>query len=144
MIWELFCRIRRKDGKLHSDANVIYYKPSKFTFLSSKLIIADGDGVSPYANHPSYEFQLYNNLTGNKIIIYGIHLSSNGGAVRTSLADIVRSYSDALPSGSYFIAAGDFNFTLGGSEGGYSALLNNTSGSRLFFRSVKYFRRLEY
>ncbi|MGA7837330.1 MAG: T9SS type A sorting domain-containing protein, partial [Ignavibacteriaceae bacterium] len=123
---------KEESGKTHSDANVIYYKPSKFTFLSSKLIIADGDGVSPFANHPSYEFQLYNNLTGNKIIIYGIHLSSNGGAVRTSLVDIVRSYSDALPSGSYFIAAGDFNFTLGGSEGGYSALLNNTSGSGYF------------
>ncbi|HKI78140.1 MAG TPA: T9SS type A sorting domain-containing protein [Ignavibacteriaceae bacterium] len=121
-----------QNGTIHSDANVIYYKLSKFTFLSSKLIIADGDGLDPFANHPSYEFQLYNNLTGNKIYIFGIHFPSNGADVRNSTANIVRSYSDALPSGSYFIAAGDFNFTVGGSESGYTTLLSSTSGSGYF------------
>jgi Secretion system C-terminal sorting domain len=115
-----------KNGS-HSDVSVVYYKPSKFTFLSSKLIIPEDS----HTNHPSYEYQLYNNLTGNKIIIFGIHLTSGTGSTaesyRDANADTVRSYSDALPIGSYFIAAGDYNFYAGGNEPAYATLLANTN-----------------
>lgn len=109
---------------VHSDANVVYYKPSKFTFISSKIIIRDAQPSG--TNHPSYEYQLYNNLTGNKIVIYGVHLTSGTGATstRNANADTIRSYSDALPAGSYFISAGDYNFYNGGTEPAFSTLLN--------------------
>jgi len=116
-------------SEIHSDANVIYYKPSKFTFLSSKLIIADNQPSG--TNHPSYEYQLYNNLTGNKIIIYGVHFTSGGSggaSLRNDNATTIRSYSDVLPSGSFFVIAGDFNFFNGGNEPAFTTLLSGTTG----------------
>jgi len=112
---------------VHTDANVIYYKPSKFTFLSTKIIIRDNQPSG--TNHPSYEYQLYNNLTGDKIIIYGVHLTSGSShtSLRNDNADTIRSYSDALPPGSYFISAGDYNFYAGGNEPAYATLLDQTN-----------------
>ena len=113
------------DGS-HSDANVVYYKPAKFTFISSQLVIPETSST----NHPSYEYQLYNNLTGNKIVLFGVHFTSNGtsgSTERDNNAITIRSISDALPSGSYFISAGDYNFYLGGNEPAFSTLLEQTN-----------------
>jgi hypothetical protein len=98
--------------------NFAYYKPEKFTFLSGTIIAEGG-------KWPTLQFQLYNNLTGNKIIIYGVHLSSTSSAQRVVEADSIRLSSDALPTGTYFIAAGDFNLVSGTSDP-YLHLLDQT------------------
>jgi hypothetical protein len=105
------------------DNNVIYYKPSKFTFLSRSRV-----SVSPYGNHPLYEFQLYNNLTGNKIIIYGVHFSSGTGNTtqRNTEATALRTLTLNLPSSTEFIAAGDFNLS-NGTETTFGTLLNQSN-----------------
>ena len=108
------------------DNNVIYYKPSKFTFLSRSRV-----SVSSYGNHPLYEFQLYNNLTGNKIIIYGVHFTSSaygGGAPtqRNDEATALRTVTLNLPSNTEFIAAGDFNLS-NGTETTFGTLLNQSN-----------------
>ena len=115
-----------------SDVNVIYYRPSKFTFLNSQLIIASP--APDTANHPTYKYELYNNLTGDKINIFGVHFNSGttGGAIRNTNAEILRNFSEALPIGSYFIAAGDFNFFKGGNEPAFGTLLDNSSGQAYF------------
>ena len=115
----------------HSDVNVIYYNPSKFTFLSSQLVIP----IEGNTNHPSYEYQLYNNLTGDKIIVYGIHLTSNGAVQRGIDAGTLRSISNSLPANSDFIAAGDFNLS-NGTEATYDTLTDNTTGSGYFIDAI--------
>lgn len=115
----------------HSDVNTIYYNPSKFTFLSTQLIV----GYSATANHPTYEYQLYNNLTGDKIHIFGVHLSSNNSTDRDANATVIRTFSDQLPSSSYFIAAGDFNLA-NGNEAAYATLTDNGTGSGYFLDAV--------
>ncbi|HEY6907705.1 MAG TPA: T9SS type A sorting domain-containing protein [Ignavibacteriaceae bacterium] len=109
-----------------TDVNVVYYKPSKFTFLLSQLIISS---PSDTANHPTYLYQFYNNLTGNKIYIFGVHFNSgsSGDNIRNFNASAVRIYTAAFPAGSYFIAAGDFNLFKGGNEPAFSTLLNQSS-----------------
>ena len=115
----------------YSDVNAIYYNPSKFTFLSSKVVIPIQGGT----NHPSYEYQLYNNLTGDKIILYGIHLSSQTTASRDTDAVMLRSITNSLPVNSFYIAAGDFNLT-NGTEAAYSTLTDIGSGSGYFLDGV--------
>lgn len=109
-----------------NDNNVIYYKPSKFTFLSRSRVI-----VSPYGNHPLYEFQLYNNLTGNKIIIYGVHFTSSkygpGAPTQRNIeATALRNLTLNLASNTEFIAAGDFNLS-NGTETTFGTLLNQSN-----------------
>jgi hypothetical protein len=48
-------------------------------------------------------------------------------SLRNKNADTLRVHSDALASGSYFIAAGDFNFYSGGDETAFVTLLNQTN-----------------
>jgi hypothetical protein len=98
--------------------NFAYYKPEKFTFLSGTIIVEGG-------KWPTLQFQLYNNLTGNKIIIYGVHLSSTSSIQRVFEADSIRLSSNALPTGTYFIAAGDFNL-VSGTSNPYLHLLDQT------------------
>ena len=115
-----------------TDVNVVFYKPTKFTFLDSKLLISSPNPDT--ANHPTYKYELYNNLTGDKIIIFGVHFNSGttGGAIRNTNAETLRISSEALPIGSYFIAAGDFNFFKGGNEPAFGTLLDNSSGQAYF------------
>ena len=103
------------------DVNVIYYKPTEFTFIKSRLVPSNGSN-----NHPSYEYKLYNNLKGNLITIYGVHLTSKTGNTiqRNTEAQVIRSISNSLPSNSYFIVAGDFNLYGGGTEPAYNTFLN--------------------
>ncbi len=114
-----------------SDVNAIYYNPSKFTFLSSRVVVP----IQGNTNHPSYEYQLYNNLTGDKIILYGIHLSSQNTASRDTDAVMLRSITNSLPVNSFYIAAGDFNLS-NGTEAAYSTLTDNGSGSGYFLDAV--------
>ncbi len=112
-----------------TDVNVVFYKPTKFTFLNSHLLISSPNPDT--ANHPTYKYELYNNLTGDKIIIFGVHFNSGTGnqAIRNVNANTLRFYSDSLSPGSYFIAAGDFNFYKGGNESAFRTLLDVSSGS---------------
>jgi hypothetical protein len=108
----------------NSDNNAIYYKHSKFTFLSAQQLTN-----YTYGNHPIYLDQLYNNLTGDKIYIFVVHLTSNtygSGAEsqRNTEANAINSMVANMPSGSYYIASGDFNLYSGGNEHAYSTLLN--------------------
>ena len=115
----------------YSDVNAIYYKPSKFTFLSSRLVIP----IQGNTNHPTYEYQLYNNLTGDKLILYGIHLSSQNTTARDTDAVMLRAITDSLSVNSFYIAAGDFNLT-NGTEAAYGTLTDNGSGSGYFLDAV--------
>ncbi|MCZ6702594.1 MAG: hypothetical protein O6940_06085, partial [Ignavibacteria bacterium] len=107
--------------------NVVFYKPAKFTFLSGKMIVDSG-------KWPTLEFQLYHNLTGNKLVIYGVHLTSGqtspGITQRGKEADTIRASSDALASGEYFIAVGDFNID-GGDETAFTKLTASGNGKFL-------------
>ncbi len=106
-----------------SDNNAIYYKHSKFTFISIQQLTNYS-----YGNHPIYLAQLYNNLTGDKIYIFVVHLTSNtygSGAEnkRNTEAGAINSMVTSLPQGSFYMASGDFNLYGGGSENAYSTLL---------------------
>ena len=74
-----------------TDVNVVFYKPTKFTFLNSHLLISSPNPDT--ANHPTYKYELYNNLTGDKIIIFGVHFNSGTGnqAIRDVNATTLRS-----------------------------------------------------
>jgi hypothetical protein len=105
--------------------NYVFYKPTEFTFLSGEMIVESG-------KWPTLEFQLYHNLTGDKIVIYGVHLQSGESPEnreqRAVEARVIRDSSDALPSGTYFIAAGDFNLFRGGREDAVDTLIDSGSG----------------
>jgi len=105
-----------------SDNNVVYYKPTKFTFLESSIVIESG-------NHPSLKFQLFNNLTRDTVTLFGIHFTSNDGSQtqRNIEAQAIRDFTALFPSTENFIALGDYNLTEGGTESAYSTLLDETN-----------------
>jgi len=100
------------DGKF---SNFLYYKPDKFTYLNGSVVIED-------YKWPTLKFELYNNLTGDKIIIFGVHLSSTDDGDRRDEANAILNVTNNLVNGEYFIAAGDFNFVDGPTETAYGLL----------------------
>ncbi|MEP7263938.1 MAG: endonuclease/exonuclease/phosphatase family protein [Bacteroidota bacterium] len=85
--------------------NAIFYRSSKFTFISNTRIKTDLRDIN--------EFKLKHLLSGDTIRIYAVHLkSSNTGtdeAKRLVEIDSLRKVTDLLPNGSNFIVCGDFN-----------------------------------
>jgi endonuclease/exonuclease/phosphatase family metal-dependent hydrolase len=106
----------------NNDNNVIYYKHSIFTFLTSQVVVQDG-------NHPTLEFKLRHNNTFEEIIIYGIHFSSTNSIQRNDEAIDIRALTDNFTTEN-FIAAGDFNLS-SASEAAYGTLINNSPGNFL-------------
>ncbi|MCG6912888.1 T9SS type A sorting domain-containing protein [bacterium BMS3Abin03] len=96
-------------------SNFLYYKPDKFTYLNGSIVFDE-------FKWPTLKFELYNNLTGDKIIIFGVHLSSTTDGDREDEANGILSITSTLVNGEYFIAAGDFNFVDGPTETAYGLL----------------------
>ena len=105
-------------------SNFLYYKPGKFNFVSASIIAENG-------KWPTLKYELYHPGTGNTIIIYGAHLTSGSDNVgqRQDEANAIRSSTATLPSGTFFIGAGDFNLVDDAGESAYSTLVDQgTSG----------------
>ncbi|MEJ2617120.1 MAG: T9SS type A sorting domain-containing protein, partial [Ignavibacteriaceae bacterium] len=102
-------------------SNFLYYKPDKFTYLNGSIVVDDG-------KWPTLKFELYHNQTGNKIIIFGVHLTSGDNQTQREYeANAIRTVTDSYSNGENFIAAGDFNFVYG-TEGAYTVLIGPGSG----------------
>ena len=103
--------------------NAIFFKTSKFTFVSNTPIETDLRDIS--------EFKLVHILSGDTFRIYSVHLKASNTAPdeaqRAQEVDTLRKYTNALPSGSNFIVCGDFNFYRS-SESAYQKLLAVTPG----------------
>jgi hypothetical protein len=100
----------------------IFFKSDYFTFISNTAISTDLRNI--------YEFKLVENASGDTLRIYSVHLKASGGSSneqqRLAEVNVLRSVTDALPSGSFFLVAGDFNI-YGSTEPAYSALLNQST-----------------
>jgi len=102
-------------------SNFLYYKPEKFTYLNGSIVVDDG-------KWPTLKFELYNNLTGNKIIIFGVHLTSGDNQTQREYeANEIRNVTDTYSNSENFMAVGDFNFVYG-TEGAYTALISPGDG----------------
>ncbi len=105
-------------------ASAIFYKSSKFTFLST---IAHPTTLRDIA-----EFQLQENQTGEILRIFSVHLKASSSpdneAQRAAEVDVLRQVTDALPAGSYFIVCGDFNIYYS-DESAFQKLLEEKPGS---------------
>ena len=86
--------------------NAIFFKTSKFTFISNTPILTELRNIS--------EFKLKHNLTGDTLRIYAVHLKASNftadEAQRGREADSLRKVTNLLPAGKNFIVCGDFNF----------------------------------
>ena len=100
----------------------IFFKSDYFTFISNTAIPTELRNI--------YEFKLVENASGDTLRIYSVHLKASEGTSneqqRLAEVNVLRSVTDALPQGSFFLVVGDFNF-YGSSEPAYSALLNQSS-----------------
>ena len=85
--------------------NAIFYKSNLFTFISNTAINTSLRNIN--------EFRLKENLSGDTLIIYSVHLkannSSNDSLKRSAEVDSLRKRTDELPPNSEFIVVGDFN-----------------------------------
>jgi hypothetical protein len=100
--------------------NGIYYKPSKFTFISNTAIHTVLRDIN--------EFKLYNATAADTIRIYAVHLKASSGSAnevkRAAEVDSLRKVTNALPAGKYFTVMGDFN-VYGSTEQAYQKLLQD-------------------
>lgn len=106
-----------------NDNNVLYYKTSKFSMISTPYII---DNIG----HVTIRFKLYNINTRDTLVIYSVHLASGeSNGTRLTQVQTIRESADSLSGSEYYIGIGDFNM-YGGTEvaepGGY--LFNTGSG----------------
>ncbi len=103
--------------------NAIFFKTSKFTFISNTPILTELRNIS--------EFKLKHNLTGDTLRIYAVHLKASDSpaeeAQRGREVDSLRKVTNLLPAGKNFIVCGDFNF-YDDAEIGYLGLKLNNAG----------------
>ena len=106
------------------DNNPIYFKADKFDLISSYLVIDQSGG------HPTIEYILYHEQTGDTLIILNTHLTSGLGsgdmAARKVDDDAIRVRTGTYSDSAYFIAMGDFN-TFCGTETAFDTLLDQTN-----------------
>jgi hypothetical protein len=100
--------------------NEIYYKSAGFTFIANTPIQTALRDIS--------EFKLYNPTADDTIRLYAVHLKASSGSSNESLraaeVEKLRSVTDVLPNGKYFLVAGDFNI-YGSSEPAYQELIQD-------------------
>ena len=100
----------------------IYYKSEFFTFISNTAIPTDLRNI--------YEFKMVENSSGDTLRIYSVHLKASSGTSneqqRLAEVNVLRSVTDTLPAGSYYMVMGDFNI-YGSTEPAYTALLNQAT-----------------
>ena len=103
--------------------NAIFYKTSKFSFVSNTRIYTDLRDIN--------EFKLVHLLSGDTLRIYSVHLkassTSSDEAQRALEVDSLRKFTNALPVGTNFMVCGDFNIYKA-SELCYTKLLAVTAG----------------
>ncbi len=104
-------------------SNAIFYKLSKFEFISNKVIVTELRNIN--------EFKLRHLLSGDTIRIYAVHLKASDTAPdeaqRGREVDSLRKVTNLLPNGSNFIVCGDFNIYNSG-EIAYTKLKQVFSG----------------
>jgi endonuclease/exonuclease/phosphatase family metal-dependent hydrolase len=103
--------------------NAIFYKLSKFEFISNKVIVTELRNIN--------EFKLRHLLSGDTIRVYAVHLKASDTpadeAQRGREVDSLRKVTNLLPSGSNFIVCGDFNI-YSSTEVAYTKLKQVTAG----------------
>ena len=108
------------------DNNVLYYKTSKFSMISSPYIV---DNIG----HVTIRFKLYNISTRDTLVIYSVHLASGeNNSTRLTQAQTIRESADSLSGSEYFIGIGDFNM-YGGTEGAEPGAYIFNTGSGGYF-----------
>lgn len=103
--------------------NAIFYDSTKFKFISNKVIATNLRNIN--------EFKFFHKLTGDTLRIFSCHLKASSGVTnenaRAAEVDSLRKYTNNLPTGTSFIAGGDFNI-YGSSEPAYQKLLQTGFG----------------
>ncbi|MFN0189129.1 MAG: hypothetical protein ACKVQV_10550 [Bacteroidia bacterium] len=106
----------------------IFYKTSKFQFISTKTIITNLRNI--------YEYKLVHIGSGDTLRVYAVHLKAGSGSVeepvRSAEVDSLRKVTNALLPGSNFIVVGDFNI-YSSIEPAYQKLLLDQSGNEGHF-----------
>lgn len=102
--------------------NAIFYKSSYFTFISNTPIQTTLRDIN--------EFKMVHNFTQDTILIYVVHLKASSGSdnEQRRLEEVteLRNHTDSLPTGTFFIVAGDFNIYRS-SELAFQKLLDQSS-----------------
>jgi endonuclease/exonuclease/phosphatase family metal-dependent hydrolase len=109
-----------------NDNNVLYYKTSKFSMISTPYIV-DNSG------HITILFKLYNINTRDTLVIYSIHLDSgeqNGD--RLTQVQTIRESADSLSEKEYYMGIGDFNMYGGDEEEEPAGYIFNTASGGYF------------
>ncbi len=103
--------------------NAIFYKPSKFAFISNIPLRTALRDIS--------EFTLYSVSAADTFRVYSVHLKASSGssneAQRTAEVAVLRNRTNTFSSGKYFLVTGDFNI-YGSGEQAYQNLLQDNSG----------------
>lgn len=112
--------------------NGIFYKTSKFVFVSNTRIITQFRDIN--------EFKLVHiNYPNDTLRIFAVHLYPGSGATnegrRAAEVDSLRKYTLSLPQNSFYMVVGDFNIT-GSNEQAYIKLIQ--SGNGQFFDLLPY------
>jgi endonuclease/exonuclease/phosphatase family metal-dependent hydrolase len=83
--------------------NAIYYKTSKFNFISNTAIATNLRDIN--------EFRISDKIYSDTLRIYAVHLKANlsDSALRSAEVDSLRKRTNLLPQGTDFIVLGDFN-----------------------------------
>jgi endonuclease/exonuclease/phosphatase family metal-dependent hydrolase len=104
--------------------NALYYKSSKFQFISNTPITTDLRDIN--------QFKLKHIASGDTLIIFSVHLkasnTSSDEAQRALEIDSLRKVTDAMPAGKYFLVCGDFNI-YSSTESAYQKLISNGSNA---------------
>lgn len=104
------------------DDRAIFYKDSLFTFVSNNPIKTSLRDIN--------EFTVVHNFTQDTLRLYGLHLKASSGSDneqrRLDEVTSLRSVTDQLSDGVYFIVLGDFN-VYSSFEPAYIKLLDNST-----------------
>jgi endonuclease/exonuclease/phosphatase family metal-dependent hydrolase len=102
--------------------NAIFYKPSKFTFISNTPIHTELRDIN--------EFVVAHLNSTDTLRIFAVHLKASSGSSneeqRAREVDSLRKVTDLLPANSNYVVLGDFNI-YGSTEPAYQKLLNQTT-----------------
>lgn len=100
----------------------IFYKSNYFTFISNTPIQTTLRDIN--------EFKIVHNFTQDTLLIYVVHLKASSGPdnEQRRLEEVteLRNHTDSLPTGTFFIVAGDFNIYRS-SEPAFQKLLDQSS-----------------
>lgn len=100
----------------------IYYRSDKVSFVRNRPITTDLRDIN--------EFVLYSSVAKDTLRLYALHLKASSGSSnesrRSSEVDNLRTVTNLLPTGSFFMTMGDFNIYKS-SESAYQKLIQVNS-----------------